>query len=687
MIRRILVWVLALAAFSLHAQDLSTTTTIDADTTGVPISKYIYGQFIEHIGGIINNGIWAEMLEDRKFFHKIVDAVEQPKESPTWRGPVRRWKPVGQDTIVIMDKNNPYTGDHSPLIELDATGIRGITQGGLAVRRGKSYNGRIVLSGDFTVQVTVSLIWGNGAGDRQSVTIEDLKTGYNTFPLEFLSAADSDEAQMEIVGSGLGSFHIGAVSLMPADNTEGFRTEVIEALKQLRSGVYRFPGGNFVSAHEWRNAIGDRDRRPPIMDPVWNAVQPNDVGTDEFMTLCSLLEVEPYITVNAGFGDAFSAAQLVEYANGDASTPMGRLRAENGHPEPYGVKLWGIGNEMFGIWQFGVMPPEQYQIKHNLFAKAMRKVDPSIKLLASGAMPDHMTGSDLLKAHTGKVVPDYLGPWDWSGGMLSHCLDYMDMLSEHYYTYSYQRFDFDKEERVPDPDQTLVEWAQQPASYVRVKYEHYQEYLERIPGLKKKPVPVSISEWAYTGVPANSYKVVLAYAQAFHEMFRHSELFHMANFTFATSLLSSSRTEAVLAPSGLLFKLYRDHFGTIPVKVTGNSPQPAPKYPARGHQPKKNPGSDTYPLDVSAALSQDRQILTVAVVNPTETYQKLNLYIKGVSLSGKGRLWRMAPDSLDASIVIGQKSEVEVERQELDSIPASLVVAPISINIYEFAVQ
>ena len=78
------------------------------------------------------------------------------------------------------------------------------------------------------------------------------------------------------------------------------------------------------------------------------AVQPNDIGTDEFMTLCRLLGVEPYITVNAGIGDAWSAAEYVEYANGEVSTPMGQLRAANGHPEPYDVKFWGIGNEAWG---------------------------------------------------------------------------------------------------------------------------------------------------------------------------------------------------------------------------------------------------------------------------------------------------------------------------------------------------
>ncbi len=133
------------------------------------------------------------------------------------------------------------------------------------------------------------------------MTIAKVGSEYAKFPLRFQAQGDSDDARFEIVGTGTGSFHIGAVSLMPANNVQGFRAEVIAALKQLHSGVYRFPGGNFVSGHEWRDAIGDPDKRPPIMDPVWHAVQPNDVGTDEFMTLCRLLDVEPYITVNARF--------------------------------------------------------------------------------------------------------------------------------------------------------------------------------------------------------------------------------------------------------------------------------------------------------------------------------------------------------------------------------------------------
>jgi alpha-N-arabinofuranosidase len=236
-------------------------------------------------------------------------------------------------------------------------------------------------------------------------------------------------------------------------------------------------------------------------------------------------------------------------------------------------------------------------------------------------------------------------------------------------------------------NEPLVEWERRPANMVRAKYEHYQEYLKLIPGLKAKPVPISLDEWAYSRIPPNSYKVVPAYAWAFDEMFRHSDLYQMAGFTFATSLLSANRTEAVLNPAGLLFKLYRDHFGTVPVEVTGNSPQPPPQYPVGGDQPAVNAGSDTYPLDVAAALSSDRKSLTVAVVNPTESGQQLNLSINGVALGDAGRVWFMAPSSVNATNVVGQPSQVEVQEREVNLTTNAMTIAPISVNIYEFPVK
>jgi len=673
------------------AQTQPISATIDASKTGAPISKYVYGQFLEHGGNLVNEGVWAEMLEDRKFYNPVSSKAPEEPPVPAWRrrAPLRRWTPIGGDEFVTLDTENPYTGDHTPLVKLDSKEPHGFGQSGLTVRKGKAYTGRILLAGGPAAAVKVTLIWGKEAGERQTVPIPSLGSAYRKFPLRFVAQADSDDARLEITGTGAGAFHVGAVSLMPADNIEGFRREVIEALKQLHSGVYRFPGGNFVSAHEWRNAIGDIDKRPPIYDPVWHAVQPNDVGTDEFLTLCRLLDVEPYITVNAGFGDAWSAKELVEYTNGAVTTPMGKWRAANGHPKPYNVKFWGIGNEPWGDYQMGAMAIEQFELKHNMFAKAMRSVDSSIKLIAGGAMPDVMTGANQSKRIGGKFVPDYLTPADWSGHMLAHCLDNIDMVSEHYYSTSNMHTDLKLEKKVDIGPQPLVEWERAPATQVRVKYEHYQEYLKRIPGLKAKPVPIAIDEWAYMdrSGPRGSYKTVPAYAWAFHEMFRHSDLFQLGAFTFATAMISANRTDAVLSPTGLLFKMYREHFGTIPVEVSGDSPQPKPIYPAGGDQPAVNPGSDTYPLDVSAALSDDRKTLTFAVLNPSDSEQRLKLSINGARLSSQGRLWRMAPATVDATIVVGQKPGVEVQEQGLASVPDTMSVPPFSVNIYSFATQ
>jgi alpha-N-arabinofuranosidase len=595
--------------------------------------------------------------------------------------------PVGADEFVTLDADRPYVGEHTPMVKLSPTEAHGIQQSGLVVRKGKPYTGRIVLCGDPGASVRVTLSWGDAESDRQTVTIGELAAGYQKYPLSFQAGADSENARLEIAGSGAGSFHVAAVSLMPADNVEGFRAEVVAALRQLHSGVYRFPGGNFVSGHEWRNAIGDPDKRPPIMDPVWHAVQPNDVGTDEFMTLCRLLDVEAYITVSAGFGDALSAAQLVEYVNGAVTMPMGQLRAANGHPDPYKVRYWGVGNEPWGEWQLGHMPVDQFELKHNLFARAMWQVDPTIKLIAGGAMPDAMAGSKQAKRLNGQIVPDYLSAGDWSGSMLAHCLDNIDLLSEHFYSSGGQRLDLKTGEKVSTGPQTLIEWERAPATQVRVKYEHYQEYLKRIPGLKAKPVPISLDEWAYIGAPPNSYKVVPAYAWAFHEMFRHSDLYQLGAFTFATAMMSENRTDAVLNPTGLLFKMYREHFGTIPAQVTGDSPQPKPVYPAGGDQPAVNPGSDTYPLDVAAAFTDDRRTLTIAVLNPSDAEQRLSLSVAGAKLAADGRAWRMAPATVDATITVGQKPGVEIQEQSPVSIGGPMAVPPFSVSIYSFAVQ
>jgi len=657
--------------------------SLDAAKTRVPISPYLYGQFIEHIGDLVNRSVWAEMLDDRKFYYPIGSGppAANPTQGPLRRRQPNRWQPIGPDAAVVMDRDRPYVGEHTPLIKLASNDPRGIQQSGLVLRRSKVYAGRVVLAGEPGLAVLVSLVWGSGPGERQTLRVTGLGTSYTKFPLQFTARGDTDDGRLEITGTGTGSFHVGAVSLMPADNIRGFRPDTTGLLKQLRSGMYRFPGGNFLSAHEWRDAIGDSDRRPPRWDYVWSALQPNDVGTDEFLTLCELLGVDAFISVNAGFGDAHSAAELVEYVNGAANTPMGRLRAANGHPAPYKVKWWGIGNEMYGPWQFGHMLLKQYVIKHNMLAKAMRAVDPTITLLATGATPDEMTVNGISLPLSGKGGGDYDFEGDWSGGLLANCLDNIDVMSEHFYSYDHQRFDLSQNKRVTVED-PLVDALYRPANRVRGKVEAYEEYSRRIPGLNTKHVPIAIDEWALTRLPAN-LKQALANALVFHEMFRHTDLITMAGHTMGTSSIEFNATDAALNTTGLLFQLYRNHFGTVPVEVAGNSAPPPPKYAVGGDQPQVNAGSPTYPVDVSAALTSDGKFLTLAVVNPTESAQELDLTIKGVDLRGSGRLWHMTGPSLDAATGLS-RHEVQVVEMPVGEVAKTLQVAPISIDLYEF---
>jgi alpha-N-arabinofuranosidase len=666
------------------------SAVVNAGKTYAPINPDLYGMFIEHAGGLVYRAMWAEMIDDRKFYNPVAVQGAEPADQRGARrgpfgGPPRRWVAVGPPEAITMEAEHAFTGDHSPAIALDANEKRGLRQAGLSLLRDKAYVGRVVLAGDPAARASVSLVWGKGDTDRQTLTIDKLTSEWAAFPLMLESLVDDDDGQIEIAATGPGTLRVGAISLMPADNVQGWRHEVVDVLKSLRSGVYRWPGGNFVSAHDWRDAIGDPDRRPPVFDPVWRALQSNDVGTDEFMTLCRLTDVEPYITVNSGFGDARSAAEYVEYANGPATTEWGAKRAANGHPEPYHVKYWNIGNEMWGSYQYGYMPLAQYVVKHSLFAKAMRKVDPTIVLIGSGAMPDTMTGSKESLKLGDKLIPEYLGPADWTGALFQHCLDDMDMISEHYYNYD-SHFDLATAKQVPnDPNEPLVDWMRRPANHIRIKYEEYQEYLARIPALRNKPIPIALDEYAYAR--GGNYKVVPAYAWNFHEMFRHSDLFQLATLTFVTATYSAAHGQAALSPVGMLFKLYRDRFGTIPVDVSGSSPQPKPKDPPGGEQPVVNAGSDTFPLDVAAAWTADRKALTVAVVNPTESPQTLGLEIRGAPLAGTGTLRRMAPPSLAANVVVGEEPGVRIEEEPLAGLPKSPTFPPFSVSIYELPVK
>jgi alpha-N-arabinofuranosidase len=653
--------------------------TIDTGSVGAPISPFIYGGFIEHIADLINDSLWSEVLDDRKFYWPVV----KPEPAPVAAGgrrrsPARKWHPTGSDETVSMDTKGAYVGAHSPVIHLGGDNALGIFQSGLGLGK-QAYTGRVVVAADPGVAVTATLIWGDDPAQRQSVSIAT-SGDWATVPLAFNCGAATLDGRLEITGTGTGSFRIGAVSLMPANNIAGFRPDVIARLREMDCKIMRMPGGNFISAYDWHFTIGDRDKRPPILDPVWNFAQPNDVGIDELLHMAQLIKAEPYWCISTGFDSPRSGAEIVEYINGAATTEWGAKRAANGHPEPWGVKYWDVGNEMYGHWQMGHIAPEQYYVKHNLFVDAMRAVDPTIYIAAPGGFADEMTtGQGIFIEGQPQVAIG--SERDWAYGMLKNCMGRFDALQTHAYPPENKHYDLSTGKLV-DIQPSLNEWSRGMAQRIQTMADCWDAYKKAFPVLNDGKIKVFFDEWAYHF--GADYKGCLAIASGFHEFFRHTDFIEAAGYTMATGWLDISPTDSVISATGRVFQLYNQHFGVIPVAVTGTSPVPPPKYPIGGDQPSVNTGSATWPVDVSAALTADRKSLIVSVVNANEAVQTLKMTINGASPAKSGRTWRLAAPGLDAQNKVGAAPQVTIQEGQFNPRAGTLTLPATSITLFEY---
>lgn len=181
-----------------------------------------------------------------------------------------------------------------------------------------------------------------------------------------------------------GRVQIDQLTLWPKNHEQGFEKEVVDWLRGYGVKMLRFPGGNYVSGYHWKDDLVALEKRPSMLNPAWDQCDPHHVGTDEYVTLCNLIGAEPLICVNVGDGTPEEAADWVEYCNGPATSRWGKVRAEHGHPEPYAVKNWEVGNELWGFWQVGHCSAKEYARRYLKFQKAMRERDPSIRLIACG---------------------------------------------------------------------------------------------------------------------------------------------------------------------------------------------------------------------------------------------------------------------------------------------------------------
>ncbi|TRZ43510.1 alpha-L-arabinofuranosidase C-terminal domain-containing protein [Robertkochia solimangrovi] len=614
------VWFEDIKLEQLAQEELAPKISISLKKESEPMSPYIYGQFIEHMGRCIYGGMWAEMLKDRKFYY-----VPGGSDSP--------WD-INIDTSAVgFDRTHGYSKGDIPVFSLNEDGIE-LLQDSLAVFTGMKYDGRITLSVDGEISdLKISLMTGDKVAE---VEPEINGSGVIKVPFTLKAGETTENAVFKIEAKGSGRLTLAATSLMPADNIKGFRKDVIALMKELNSPIYRWPGGNFVSGYDWKDGLGDPDTRPTKYERAWNGLEFNDVGIHEFMELCKILGAEANVAVNTGLGTAELARTEVEYFNGDVSTPMGKWRAENGRSEPYGVKLWAVGNEMFGDWQLGHMPIEDYVKKHNEVAETMWKADPDIELIGVG-YPGH-----------------------WNDMMYENCAENMTYISEHFYKQDWHAGG-------------LLTHVKQIPDVIREVAEEHRRCREEIPGIADKNIKIAMDEWNYWygphvyGLLGTRYflRDALGIAAGINEFSRQSDIYYMANYAQTVNVIGAIKTTPTgswLEGTGLVLKLYRNEFGTRPVAVSG----------------------DLRPLDIAATITEDGKYLTVSVINATLQEFPVALNIEGENFKESGLRYTITGaddmifnDEDHPENIYIEETSVTMEGNKL-SVPAK------SANIYKF---
>lgn len=507
------------------------------------ISPLQYGQFIEYLCTLVP-GMWAEKLYDESFeglapykfeFNKETDFQEKP-----WYayGEVNRMK-VGPDTTQSI------SGPTSKRIELmpGAPCSGGIAQDGISLNKGVACKFSIYAHGTAPGTFRVRLFHGTTEYASASLPVG---TDWQKVSALLKPSATTSDATISIVFDGPGTFWLDSASLMPEDNVGGWRKDVFQALKALKPSIIRIGGSVLddpnLGTFEWTDTIGDPDRRTPFH--AWGGLQPLRAGLEELIQLIQGVGAEPLICLRYEKKTPADAANEVQYFNGSVDTPMGALRAKNGHPKPYGIKYWQIGNERSGA---------AYHQAVAEFARAIRAVDPSVKLLSS------YPNAELIRLAAPEI--DFVSP---------HQYDIADLAGS--------------KQELEDTRRMIAENG------------------------GGKPLKIGVTEWNTTGGSWGLARAKLwtlsnaLWCSRYHNLLhREADIVEIANRSnltdsFCSGIIQTNRAAMYLTPTYYAQQLYGTLAGTRPLKIASDVP------------------ADVSP-DVSATLSEDGKWLTLFAVN------------------------------------------------------------------------
>ena len=587
---------------------LDVSVRVDAAKVANRISPQLYGHFLEYMFEGIKSGLHAELLKNRGF-EEAPNAIGLPRDwerEPNDRNDDRETTFAWDGDVAYAPQQTPWPADasaHALRLQIRARydGPRGIRQERIPVRANVTYTASLWLkTPDYDGAVTVALAQDREDGrvytasSASKVAADDTWRQY-TFSL---TPTDGDPlAKLTILFDGKGKLWLDQVSLMPGDAADGgVRADVFEHITALKPAFVRWPGGNVAQDYHWQWGIGPRDKRPMWINKAWwSEREPSDFGSDEFLALCKRLGAEPHVVVNidgAGATPA-EAAAWVEYLNGPPTSKYGAMRAANGHREPYGVKTWELGNEIWGDWVRGHSDAATYARNYLRYRDAMRAVDPSLRFIAVGR--DRTDWNEQVLAGAGRAI---------------------DVLSLHHYE--------------PPGDQTDPRWLMARPLYFEQYYGQLGELMRaRAPGSN---ITLIVNEWnTVLPLPRQHSMEAALYAARLMNVFERSggvvEMTAVSDLVngWPGGIIQAGRHGVFVTPTYRAIQLYATNLGAERLDATVQGPT----YDLTGG-PTKVPF-----VDVAASRSRDGRYILKLVNTSFEAPARVRVTIDGAKPSAR----------------------------------------------------
>lgn len=457
---------------------------------------------------------------------------------------------------------------------------------------------------------------------------------------------------------------IDDVRLFPADHIEGFDPEIIRLSRELKTPLLRF-GGNFVSGYHWQDGVGAQEKRRTMLNQAWGLPEYNHFGTDEFIRLCRLIGAEPQISVNAGSGTPEEAAAWVEYCNGDATkTKYGKMRAAGGHAAPYNVRLWEVGNELWGDFQIGWQTAEANARRYNEFTNLMRKADPKIRFIATGADVDFFR--------------------EWNGELIRQASANLDSISTHLVIGMQPA-----EQQARNADDTFTHKADLavPVGTGR-KLDEMHAQLQSDSRTRGR-VKLAFTEWQFWSPREQDPRFTnlggaINSAAFFNMLLRRADFVPISNMSNLVQFagIHRQRGQVFVAPSYHVLRLYSDTVGWRPVALRLR----APGYDVQAGNRRLPEIPNVPDVDALALLSPDGGTLRVYLVNRHLTKSiRAKIALRTFDFDGRATMRRLHAKNLASANSPEDPLAVVVKTSTLDKAGIEDLTLPAhSLTVIEF---